>query len=81
MFTRGTPLSPGAVCSSPPRVDVRRARSPSRYVGTPTTTSLLEEVGSYAFGAARPQVAITNAQAEIEELPLEVDGICCFNAR
>lgn len=50
-------------------------------VGSPSTSSLLEEVGSYAFGAARPQSAITNAQAEADELPLEIDGICCFNAK
>jgi hypothetical protein len=50
-------------------------------VGSPTTSSLLEEVGSYAFGAARQQAAITNPQAESDELPLEVDGICCFNFR
>jgi hypothetical protein len=50
-------------------------------VGVPTTSSLLEEIGSYAFGAARPQAAITNPQAEADQLPLEVDGICCFNFR
>jgi hypothetical protein len=48
-------------------------------VGSPSTSSLLEEVGSYAFGAARLQSAITNTQAEADQLPLEVDGICCFN--
>jgi hypothetical protein len=50
-------------------------------VGSPAPSSLLEEAGSYAFGAARPQAAITNAQAEADELPLEVDGICCFNGK
>jgi hypothetical protein len=50
-------------------------------VGSPTTSSLVEEVGSYAFGAARQQAAVTNALAEADELPLEVDGICCFNFR
>lgn len=50
-------------------------------VGAPASSSLLEEIGSYAFGAARPQAAITNAEAEADELPLEIDGICCFNAR
>ena len=48
-------------------------------VGSPSGTSLLEEVGSYAFAAARPQAAVTNALAEADELPLQVDGICCFN--
>lgn len=48
-------------------------------VGTPTQTSLLEEVGSYAFGAAHLQSSITNASAQLDQLPLEVDGVCCFN--
>ena len=47
----------------------------------PTASSLLEEVGSYALAAARPQAAITNALAQAGQLPLEVDGICCFNFR
>jgi hypothetical protein len=50
-------------------------------VGSPTTSNLLEEVGSYAFGAARLQAAVTNAMAEADLLPLEVDGMCCFNFR
>lgn len=50
-------------------------------VGSPSSSSLLEEVGSYSFGAARPQAALTNAQAEADQLPLEIDGICCFNGR
>ncbi len=52
---------------------------PAANVGSPTQTSLLEEVGSYAFGSARAMSAITNPQAEADQLPLEVDGICCFN--
>jgi hypothetical protein len=48
-------------------------------VGSPTATSLLEEVGSYAFGAAHPQGATTNAQALADDVPLQVDGACCFN--
>jgi hypothetical protein len=50
-------------------------------VGSPTSSSLLEEVGSYAFAAARLQAAVTNAMAEADLLPLEVDGMCCFNFR
>jgi hypothetical protein len=48
-------------------------------VGGVTSSSLLEEVGAYAFASARPQAGTTNAQAESELLPLEVDGACCFN--
>ena len=50
-------------------------------IGAPTASSLLEEVGSYAFGSARTQAAITNPMAEADQLPLVVDGICCFNFR
>ena len=48
-------------------------------VGSPTQSTLLEEVGSYTFGSAYLQSQITNNQAEADELPLEVDGTCCFN--
>ena len=48
-------------------------------IGGANAQSLLEEVGSYSFAAARPQAAITFPQAEADQLPLEVDGVCCFN--
>ncbi|TMB87514.1 MAG: hypothetical protein E6J45_12390 [Chloroflexi bacterium] len=48
-------------------------------VGTPTVSSLLEEVGSYAFASSHLQASIDNAQAQADNVPLEVDGICCFN--
>jgi len=48
-------------------------------VGAPSSSSLLEEVGSYAFGSAHQQGVLTNAQAEADDVPLEIDGICCFN--
>jgi hypothetical protein len=48
-------------------------------VGSPTGTSVLEEIGTYAFGAAHPQGATTNAQALADDVPLQVDGACCFN--
>ena len=52
---------------------------PTADVGSPTQGSLLEEVGSYSFASARPQAAVTFAQAEADLLPLEIDGVCCFN--
>ncbi len=52
---------------------------PTADIGSPTQTSLLEEVGSYAFGSAHTQSGVTNNMAELDELPLEVDGVCCFN--
>ncbi len=48
-------------------------------VGTPTPSSLLEEVGTYSFATSHPQGATTNAQAQADSVPLEIDGTCCFN--
>jgi hypothetical protein len=48
-------------------------------VGRPTSASLLEEVGGYSFAASHPQGATTNAQAEADNVPLEIDGVCCYN--
>jgi hypothetical protein len=48
---------------------------------TPTTarTSLLESVGAYALAASHQQGTTTNGQAEADNVPLEVDGACCYN--
>jgi hypothetical protein len=48
-------------------------------VGSPAAGALLEEVGGYAFGSAHQQGALTNAQAEADDVPLEIDGVCCYN--
>jgi len=48
-------------------------------VGNPKANSLLEEVGSYAFAASHPQNVTTNAQAEADNVPLQIDGACCYN--
>jgi hypothetical protein len=48
-------------------------------VGGPTSASLLAEVGGYSFAASHPQGATTNAQAEADNVPLEIDGVCCYN--
>jgi hypothetical protein len=42
-------------------------------------SGLLEEVGTYALGTAHLQGATTNAQALADDVPLEIDGACCFN--
>jgi hypothetical protein len=47
-------------------------------VGSPTSSSLLEEVGSYSFAASHPSGSTTNAQAEADNVPLEIDGLCCY---
>jgi len=43
-------------------------------VGNPTSSSLLEEVGSYSFASADQSGTTTNVQAEADDVPLEVDG-------
>ena len=48
-------------------------------VGSPTANSLLEEVGGYALAAATQEGAETNATAESDTVPLEIDGVCCYN--
>jgi hypothetical protein len=50
-------------------------------IGSPTASSLLEEIGSYAFATAHPQGTSTNAQALADDVPLQIDGACCYNAR
>ena len=50
-------------------------------MGGPTSANTLEEVGAYALVSSHPMGATTNAQAEADNVPLEIDGICCFNDR
>jgi hypothetical protein len=44
-------------------------------------TGLLEEIGTYALATAHLQGATTNAQALADDVPLEIDGACCYNFR
>ncbi|MHB8719182.1 MAG: hypothetical protein ACYDAC_09885 [Candidatus Dormibacteria bacterium] len=48
-------------------------------VGMPAQNSLLEEVGAYALSTSHPQTGTTNAEAEADNVPLQIDGICCYN--
>jgi hypothetical protein len=49
-------------------------------VGNPgKARSRLEEVGTYAFASSHEQGLTTNPQAEADNVPLEVDGLCCFD--
>jgi hypothetical protein len=68
------PASPSAdnPCSLTVRVKVAD-------IGSPTANSLLEEVGGYAFAAAIQEGAETNLTAESDTVPLEIDGVCCYN--
>jgi len=46
---------------------------------TTASTSLLEEVGTYALASSILEGSETNATAESDTVPLEIDGVCCFN--
>ncbi|MBV8195099.1 MAG: hypothetical protein JOY80_06170 [Candidatus Dormibacteraeota bacterium] len=48
-------------------------------IGNPTNTSLLEEVGAYSLVESHPQSGTTNAEAQEDNVPLEIDGVCCYN--
>jgi len=52
---------------------------PVADIGSPTSTDLLESVGAYALSAAHPQLGTTQAQGMADSVPLEIDGICCYN--
>ena len=48
-------------------------------VGSPAASNPLEEVGGYSLASAHQQGVTTNAQAQADDVPLEVDGVCCYN--
>ena len=48
-------------------------------VGGPTASSLLGSVGGYALAAAIQEGAEDNASAQSDTVPLEIDGVCCYN--
>jgi len=73
----GSLSCPSAPSATNPCVVTVRVRTPD--VGGPGAGSLLEEVGSYALASSHPQGATTNAQAEADNVPLEIDGVCCYN--
>jgi hypothetical protein len=68
------PVSPTAdnPCSLTVRVKVTD-------VGSPTANTLLEEVGGYTFGATLQEGMENNGTAEADTVPLEIDGVCCYN--
>ncbi|HEU5438471.1 MAG TPA: hypothetical protein VFU88_04200 [Ktedonobacterales bacterium] len=50
-------------------------------VGSPSASSLFEEVGTYALASSLQEGAETNATAQSDTVPLEIDGVCCYNAQ
>jgi hypothetical protein len=80
----GTAESGSIACPASPSATnpcILTIRVAAADVGSPAATSLLEETGSYAFAASHPQGTTTNLQAEADNVPLEIDGACCFNFR
>ncbi|MFL5824366.1 MAG: hypothetical protein ACJ764_13095 [Solirubrobacteraceae bacterium] len=60
--------------------DVGLPKSPSRDIGGVLSHArVLQEVGTYAFATSHPQGVTTNAQAQADSVPLQIDGLCCFN--
>ncbi|HEV3232457.1 MAG TPA: hypothetical protein VG245_09410, partial [Candidatus Dormibacteraeota bacterium] len=48
-------------------------------IGNPSASSLLEEIGAYSFAASQPSTTTANAQGQVDSVPMNLDGICCFN--
>jgi hypothetical protein len=83
-FTGGSPETGSLSCPAAPSATnpcVITIKVNTADVGSPAGPGLLEEVGSYAMAASHPQGATTNAQALADNVPLEVDGVCCWNFR
>ena len=75
------PSSPSASSPCTITIQARAADVGSPKAGTTSTASLLESVGSYAFASSHQQGQLTNAQAQADNVPLQVDGVCCINFR
>ena len=78
----GTAETGGVKCPATPTVTnpcTLTITVKSADVGSPTSSSALEEVGTYTFTASHPQGLTSDAQAQADNLPLEIDGACCFN--
>lgn len=50
-------------------------------VGGPTSADLLESMGAYSLAAAIQEGAEDNVSAQTDTVPLEIDGVCCYNAK
>ncbi len=83
------PASPSASSPCTVEIDVNVADVGSPGGVSAATTGVsraavsapaLEEIGTYAFASLVPQAAINNLTGQIDNVPLEVDGLCCFNA-
>ena len=48
-------------------------------IGNPTASSVLQEVGAYSLASSHLQATQTMAQSQADNVPIEVDGVCCYN--
>ena len=77
---QGTINCPAAPSSSNPcSVTIAVRVADVGMASATAATSLLEEVGSYALASTIQEGAETNTTAESDTVPLEIDGVCCFN--
>jgi hypothetical protein len=73
----GTTVTATATGAGPTVYDIA---VPITAVGSPKANSVLEEVSAYSFVSATPvEVPITNPQAFVDLVPLEIDGTRSFN--
>ncbi|HYT29851.1 MAG TPA: hypothetical protein VEN82_03670 [Actinomycetota bacterium] len=78
----GTSVSGQLVPGTGTAPDAWQITVPLSAVGNPAPGSLLESLGVYAFAQAHSSATpITNAEAQAGTLPVQVDGICCIDAR
>ncbi|TAN31449.1 hypothetical protein EPN29_13235 [bacterium] len=70
--TIGCPAAPSATNPCTLTVSVNVAD-----IGGPTAGSRLEEVGAYTLAATLREGDESNATAESDTVPLEIDGVCC----
>ena len=76
-LTNGATETGSVSCSTTPctvTINVNTA-----HIGNPTASNLLMEVGAYSFASSHPQVATTVAQAQLDNVQLMIDGVCCYN--
>ena len=71
------PTSPSA--SNPCTVTIAVNVADIGMTSATAAASLLEEVGGYALAATIQDIEETKATAQSDTVPLEIDGVCCYN--
>ena len=73
-------LTPCTVEIDVAAADVGNPTAATTGAAVATAPAPLEEVGTYAFASLLPQAALNNVVGQIDHLPLQIDGLCCFNS-